>query len=158
MIRDRKDLDFLFLTKRIDRFSKCVPSDWNDGYDNVIVGCTIENQESADYRLSILNGLAIKHKCIIAQPLLEEIDIEKYLNGIELVIVGGESDRNARALNFDWVLKIREQCIQNNVSFEFRQCGTHFIKNNKLYTLQTKELSRQAKLANINYRAKKVNK
>lgn len=89
IIKERIDLKFLFLTKRIDRFLKCIPNDWNDGYDNVIVGCTIENQENADYRLSIFNRLPIKHKNIISQPLLENINIEKYLNDIELVVVGG---------------------------------------------------------------------
>lgn len=154
IIRERKDLTFLFLTKRIERFYKCIPSDWNTGYDNVVVCCTIENQKNADYKLSIFNSLPIKHKCIIAQPLLENINIEQYLQDIELVVVGGESDFNARPLNYDWVLNIRKQCVKNNVNFEFRQCGTHFIKDGKQYTLQTKELIRQAKLANIDYKKK----
>lgn len=151
MIKERSDLDFLFLTKRIDRFKYCIPDDWNDGYDNVIVCCTIENQKNADYKLSIFKDLPIKHKCITAQPLLEKIDIEKYLDDIELVIVGGESDYNARPLDYEWVLDIRNQCIRANVNFEFRQCGTNFIKDGKLYKLQVKDLTKQARLANINY-------
>lgn len=151
MIKQRQDCTFLFLTKRIDRFIKCIPEDWKNGYDNVVVGCTIENQKNADYKLSIFSKLPIKHKCITAQPLLDKIEIEKYLDNIELVVVGGESDRNARPLNYEWVLNIREQCIRKNVNFEFRQCGTHFIKDNKQYKLQTKDLCKQAKLANINY-------
>lgn len=154
MIKQRQDCTFLFLTKRIDRFIKCIPEDWKNGYDNVVVGCTIENQKNADYKLSIFSKLPIKHKCITAQPLLDKIEIEKYLDNIELVVVGGESDRNARPLNYEWVLNIREQCIRKNVNFEFRQCGTHFIKDNKQYKLQTKDLCKQAKLANINYTIK----
>ena len=154
IIRERKDCTFLFLTKRIERFMSCIPSDWKDGYDNVVVCCTIENQKNADYKLSIFKDLPIKHKCITAQPLLENIDIEKYLEGIELVVVGGESDINARPLNFDWVLNIREQCLRKNVNFEFRQCGTYFIKDGKQYKLQTKDLIKQAKLANIDYKSK----
>lgn len=150
MIKERADCSFLFLTKRIDRFLKCIPDDWNDGYDNVIVCCTIENQKSADYRLEIFKDLPVKHKCITAQPLLEKIEIEKYLDDIELVVVGGESDYNARTLNYEWVLDIRKQCINKKIDFEFRQCGTHFIKENKLYNIQTKDLCKQAKLANIN--------
>ena len=96
MIKERQDCTFLFLTKRIDRFLNCIPNDWGDGYDNVVVGCTIENQKTADYKLSIFKDLPIKLKCITAQPLLENIDIEKYLDDIELVIVGWESDLNAR--------------------------------------------------------------
>jgi len=152
MIKMRPDCTFLFLTKRIDRFMKCIPKDWKDGYDNVVVCCTVENRKNADYRLSILKDLPIKHKCITAQPLLEHIDIEKYLEGIELVVVGGESDQHARLLDFDWVLSIREQCVRANVNFEFRQCGTHFIKEGKEYKLKTKDLITQARLANINYK------
>lgn len=151
MIKERSDLNFIFLTKRIDRFMKCIPKDWGNGYDNVVVGCTIENQDRADYRLAIFKDLPIKHKNIICQPLIEKIDIEKYLDGIELVVVGGESDRNARPLHYDWVLSIREQCINSRVPFEFRQCGTHFIKDDQIYTLKTKELCAQARKANINY-------
>jgi protein gp37 len=150
MMRERSDLNFLFLTKRIDRFMNCIPENWGDGYDNVIVGCTVENQRQADYRLSIFANLPIKHKNIICQPLLENLDIEKYLHGVELVVVGGESGRDARPLDYDWVLNIREQCKRQNVHFEFRQCGTHFIKDGKRYLLAVKDLCDQARKANIN--------
>lgn len=149
MIKTRQDCTFLFLTKRIERFMHCIPNDWGNGYDNVVVCCTIEDQKNADKKLSVFHSLPIKHKCITAQPLLERIDIEKYLDDIELVVVGGESDHNARPLDYDWVLDIREQCIRKKVSFEFRQCGTIFIKDGRQYKIQTKDLCRQAKLANI---------
>ena len=151
MMKERGDCTFLFLTKRIDRFMTCIPDDWGDGYENVVVCCTIENQKNADYKLGIFKDLPIKHKCITAQPLLEDIDIEKYLDGIELVVVGGESDYHARPLDYAWVLNIRKQCVNKNVSFEFRQCGTYFIKDGKQYKLQTKDLMSQARKANINY-------
>jgi protein gp37 len=69
---------------------------------------------------------------------------------VELVVVGGESDKNARPLDYDWVLDIREQCRRQGVSFEFRQCGTYFIKDGKQYVLTVKDLCSQAKKANIN--------
>lgn len=150
MIKERSDLHFLFLTKRIERFIDCVPDDWGDGYESVIVGCTIENQETADFRLSIFNKIPIKHKDVICQPLLEQIDIEKYLDDVELVVVGGESDNNARPLNFDWVLSLRQQCINTNTHFEFRQCGTYFIKDGENYKLSVGQLCSQAKKAGIN--------
>ena len=153
MIKERSDCTFLFLTKRIDRFMKCIPDDWGDGYENVVVCCTVENQRNADDKLGIFDKLPIKHKCITAQPLIEAIDMERHLDGIELVVVGGESDQNARPLDYSWVLDIREQCIRKNVSFEFRQCGTHFIKDGKEYKLQTKDLCSQARKAGINFKA-----
>jgi hypothetical protein len=47
-------------------------------------------------------------------------------------------------------LDIREQCRRQGVSFEFRQCGTYFIKDGKQYVLTVKDLCSQAKKANIN--------
>ena len=152
MMKERQDCTFLFLTKRIDRFMKCIPDDWGDGYENVVVCCTVENQINADYKLQIFSRLPIKHKCITAQPLLEQIDMEKYLDDIELVVVGGESDRNARPLDYSWVLDIRKQCVRKNVSFEFRQCGTHFIKDGKEYRLHTQDLCPQARKAGIDFK------
>lgn len=150
VIKERSDLQFLFLTKRIERFESCVPEDWGDGYDNVTVGCTVENQETADTRLFIFDKLPIKHKNIICQPLIESVNLTPHLDGIELVVVGGESDKAARPLYYDWVLDIRCQCIEKSVPFEFRQCGTHFIKDGKEYTLNVRELMSQARKAGIN--------
>lgn len=154
MIKERKDLKFLFLTKRIDRFKKCIPDDWNTGYENVIVCCTVENQKQVDYRLPIFNEIKARNKVLTCQPLIENINIEKYLDDINLVVVGGESDINARVINYEWVLNIRNQCIKKSVNFEFRQCGTHFLKDGKMYNLLTKDLCRLAKKANINYKNK----
>jgi len=153
MIRERQDCTFLFLTKRIERFTACIPEDWKDGYDNVVVCCTIENQKNANKRLSLFQKLPVKHKCITAQPLIEKINIEKYLDDIELVVVGGESDCNGRVLDYNWVLDIRNQCIRNNVSFEFRQCATNFIKDGRQYKL-TKDLCSQARKAGINFKSR----
>ena len=154
MIKEREDCTFLFLTKRIERFMDCIPDDWQEGYENVVVGCTIENQKRANERLELFTRLPIQHRVITAQPLLESINIEKYLDNIELVVVGGESDIYGRVLDYDWVLDLREQCRRKNVSFEFRQCATHFIKDQKLYTLKKKDLMSQARKANINYKKK----
>lgn len=151
MIKERPDLHFLFLTKRIERFMRCAPDDWNDGYENVTVGCTVENQRRADERLKIFSALPIKHKNIICQPLIEEINIEPYLDGVELVVVGGESDREARPLHYDWVLSIREQCVRKGVHFEFRQCGTHFVKDGVTYKLSVRDLCSQARKAGIDF-------
>lgn len=86
--------------KRIQRFMDCVPLDWGNGWDNVIVGCTVENQQRADERLSIFSRLPIKHKNIICQPMISAIDLEQYLSGVELVVAGGESDRYARPMDY----------------------------------------------------------
>ena len=154
MINERKDCDFLFLTKRIERMADVLPSDWNEGYDNVIVGLSIENQRNADKKIPAFLKAPIKHRILALQPLLEKIDIEKYLDNIDLVIVGGESDKDGRVLDYDWVLDIREQCIRKHTDFSFRQCGSHFVKDGILYNLKVKDLMSQARKANIDYKKK----
>jgi protein gp37 len=126
MIKKRPDLDFLILTKRIDRFNISLPTDWGDGYDNVNIGCTIENQKSADYRLPLFLTFPIKRRFIAAAPLLDAIDISPYLDGIEYVTVGGETGQGARICDYDWVLSIREQCVKAGITFWFKNTGSLF--------------------------------
>lgn len=126
MIKERQDITFLILTKRIDRFLVSLPEDWNDGYNNVFLGCTVENQAMADYRLPLFLLYPIKRKFIAAAPLLTPIDLSPYLNGIEMVTVGGENGRDTRVCDYDWVLSIREDCIKANVDFWFKTTGTFF--------------------------------
>ena len=121
-IKQRSDLRFLFITKRIERFVINLPKDWGAGYDNVEVGCTCENQDRANFRLPIFISLPIKHRFIICEPLLTNIDLTPYLNAkIEQVVVGGESGEHARICNYEWVLNIRQQCQEYGVSFWFKQ-------------------------------------
>ena len=154
MIKQRDDLHFLFLTKRIERFTIGLPEDWGEGYPNVTVCCTIENQVRADERLKVFKTLPIRHKLIVVQPMLEKIDIASYLDSsIECVVAGGESGKDVRPLDYAWVLDLRRQCMENNVSFEFRQIGSIFIKDQTIYRVQKQFLGAQARKANINYKA-----
>ena len=153
MMKERSDCYFYFFTKRIHRLKECLPDDWGDGYDNVLIGCTIENQEMGDYRLPIFKSLPIKHKSIIVAPMLSKIDISKYLDStVEEVSVGGESGVDARPCNYDWVLYLREQCINANVPFRFHQTGARLIKDGKEYRIPRRYQHSQAKKANINFR------
>ena len=150
MMRERSDCMFYFFTKRIERLNFKVP-------DNVIVGCTCENQKMADYRLPIFKKLGIKYKTIILAPMLERMDISKYLGSdIYEVNVSGESGSSPqiRALDYDWVLDIREQCIKANVNFGFHQKGARFIKDGKEYRIERKYQISQAKKANIDFTCK----
>ena len=132
MIRQRQDIEFLILTKRIDRFLKSLPEDWGDGYDNVNIGCTVENQEMADYRLPLFLSYPIKRRFIACSPILEPIDLSKYLKGVEHVTVSGETSRSARECNYSWVLAIREQCVKSGTTFWFKNTGSLFRQDGEL--------------------------
>ncbi|MBE6015100.1 MAG: DUF5131 family protein [Lachnospiraceae bacterium] len=151
IIRERKDLMFLVRTRRIERFYDCIPDDWQMGYDNVIVACAVEDQKTADERLPIFLELPIKHKAVLCAPLLELINIESYLDTIETVIAGGEAAKNARPLDFEWLPDIRWQCINTNTDFIFGRCGTHFLKDGRMYNMGVKEQTDHARKINIDY-------
>lgn len=95
------------------------------------MGCSVENREAADRSLPIFVNASIKHRNMVCQPMIGAMDILPHLQGIEYVIVEGESDTNARPLDYEWVLSVRQQCIEHNTRFIFRQCGTHFIKDGR---------------------------
>lgn len=153
MIKLRIDLQFVIITKRIHRFYDCIPNDWGDGYENVTIMCTCENQKMTDERLPIFLNAPIRHKSIIHEPILESISIENYLKSgqIEQVVCGGESGSHARLCDFAWILNIRNQCIRQDVAFYFKQTGARFKKDEKIYSIQRKDQMTQANKANINY-------
>lgn len=79
MMKVRSDLDFFFITKRIHRLADYLPPDWGEGYGNVAVCSTAEDQERADFRLPILKAAPIRHKSITCEPLLGPIDLTPWL-------------------------------------------------------------------------------
>lgn len=152
MIRERKDLHFFFITKRIDRFYVNLPADWGDGYENVTICCTCENQDRADYRLPIYLKLPIRHKIIICEPCLGAIDLRPYLNDcIEQVIAGGESGSEARRCRFEWITDLQKQCKERDITFVFKQTGTFLEKNGRMYHIPRQLQHAQARKANINF-------
>lgn len=155
IIRRRRDCTFFFFTKRIERLAECLPADWGEGYDHVAIGCTVENQACADVRLPIFLSLPIKHRLVIVAPMLEKIDLRKYLDPqrIEEVSVGGESGKYARPLDFDWVLDMQAQCHEACVPFCFHQTGSYLVKDGRQYHIPREHQHSQARKAGLNTRS-----
>lgn len=152
MMRQRSDLEFFFITKRIDRLADCLPADWGEGYANVAICCTVENQRQADYRLPIYQAAPIRHKSLACEPLLGLIDMERYLGPwLDLVVAGGESGEQARPCDYRWVLDIRRQCVAAKVPFYFKQTGARLLKDGRLYRIPRKLQSIQAHRAGIDW-------
>lgn len=154
IIQERKDLSFYIITKRIRRFREGLPADWGDGYENVTICSTCENQFQADDRLPFFLEEPIKHREIIHEPMLEKIYIEPYLETgrIEGVICGGESGPDARVCDFEWILNTMAQCVRQDIPFYFKQTGARFKKGGKTYNIPRKDQMTQAVKAGINYK------
>jgi protein gp37 len=156
MIETRQDLFFVIITKRIDRAINCLPSNWNEGYENVRIMCTCENQQMADKRLPVFEKFPCRHKAIIHEPMLGSVVIAKWLERIpvEQVICGGESSENARICKYEWVLHTRKQCEAAQVNFYFKQTGARFEKDGRLYHIERKYQMDQAQKAGIDLKYK----
>ena len=159
IMRQRSDVIFLLLTKRIDRVRDCLPDDWGDGWENVFLNVTCENQSRADERIPILLELPFRHKGLHCAPLLGPISISKYLDSgqIEQVACGGENYGGSRPCDYDWVKNLREECVSRNITFCFMETGTIFIKDGERYRIKSKQQQNQQALkSGMTYKGKEM--
>ena len=114
------------LTKRSERLRALAPKlDWPR---NVWMGVSVEDCEVLS-RIDDLREVPAAVRFLSIEPLLEPLPHLK-LDGIQWVIVGGESGPGARPMEQDWVLDIRDQCEEIEVPFFFKQWGGVFKKRN----------------------------
>jgi protein gp37 len=126
MIMRTPNLIWMLLTKRIGNARKMLESMFPAGVPaNVALGVTIVLQDEADRdlprALAIKQGLRIQRLFLSMEPLLGYVRIGRYLDGVDLVIVGGESGREARPMPAYWVDGIKASCRLHNVPFHFKQ-------------------------------------
>ncbi len=118
-MRQAKQHLFQVLTKRDERLVELSPVlDWPE---NVWMGVTVESHDYQD-RIDCLRKTGAGTKFLSLEPLLADIG-ELDLFGIDWVIVGGESGPGARPMAIDWVRSIRDQCLDQQVPFFFKQWG-----------------------------------
>ena len=121
-IKDTQNLDWQILTKRTANIAKMLPADWGDGYKNVWLGATCENRKSGLRRLEQIKEAPAKIRFLSVEPLLEDLgDIR--LDGIQWVIVGGESGTGFRVMAKTWADRVIAQCQEQNVAVFFKQWG-----------------------------------
>lgn len=125
---------YQILTKRPERILQCLPDDWGDGYPNVWLGVSVENQERVG-RISVLQCIPARVKFISFEPLIGFIN-EGYVGMVDWVIIGGESGNDTgkyryRPCKIDWI----EEIINGYKDEEnwptkifVKQLGTHLSK------------------------------
>ena len=110
---------FQILTKRSERLADLAPLlDWPE---NVWMGVTVENATCAG-RIDDLRRVSASTRFLSLEPLLgplPNLDLE----GIDWVIVGGESGPGARPMAEAWATNLRDQCLHARVPFFFKQWG-----------------------------------
>lgn len=144
LIDKSPNLDWLLLTKRPENILDVVPWSWHNQRvadqsawrrgsikakwpTNVWTGASIENQKVVE-RLPELCKVPGRHFLSI-EPLLGPINLGD-LQGIDWVIIGGESGPNVRPMKLAWVEDILAQCRAANIPMFLKQLGTSWAKAN----------------------------
>lgn len=143
---------FQVLTKRADRAADVLSRMCWDGEalnlegrgcphlkltDQIWIGLSVEDQQRADERIPHLLRTPARVRFLSCEPLLGPIEFsnvtnrsdaieqlgKKALDGIDWVIVGGESGPGARPCNIAWIRSIVRQCRAAGVACFVKQVG-----------------------------------
>jgi protein gp37 len=110
---------YQLLTKRAERLKTLAGElAWPP---NLWMGVSVES-EAVSKRIDHLRRVPAKVRFLSIEPLLGPMP-SIGLEGIHWVIVGGESGPGARPMKEEWVLDIKDQCIEAGVAFFFKQWG-----------------------------------
>lgn len=99
---------------------------------NIWLGVSVENQHFADERIPLLLQTPAAVRFISAEPLLEAIDVRRYLAsndavrpGIDWLIIGAESGHGARNFDVQWARDLKEQvdCSMGATKLFVKQLG-----------------------------------
>lgn len=112
-------LTFQVLTKRAERLLEI--SRMLEWTDNIWMGVSVENSDYV-YRINHLLQTPARIKFISFEPLLGSVS-EFETDGIDWIIVGGETGANARPMQKEWVMEIYYKCRENHIPFFFKQWG-----------------------------------
>lgn len=122
LILETPNLDWLLLTKRSQNIVKMLPPDWGNGWPNVWLGTTAENQEEAYRRAPHLTAVPSAVQFLSVEPLISPMSI-RGLSRLDWIIVGGESGKGARPMAADWARALRDECRAAGVAFFMKQMG-----------------------------------
>jgi protein gp37 len=137
---------FKYLAQKIkDAGLDSIPSDSEDIIDylspfqNVWLGVTAENQHEIENRLPFLLHCPANVHYVSCEPLLGAINLQKYINKLDWVIVGGETGNKSRPMHPYWIHSIKKQCRESNTSFMFKQWGDWVVSNPKISSVGLKK-------------------
>ncbi len=123
VVRETPNIHYQFLTKRPENIRECLPKDWFDfdnGYPNVWLGCSIENQSVAFRFDKYLADIPAPVKFISYEPAIGPLTDLRW-DKLDWIIAGGESGPGHRPLDLQWAREVRDLAAKNNVTFFFKQ-------------------------------------
>lgn len=130
VMNDADQHTYIVLTKRSRRMADMAwEFEWSP---NIWGGVTVESNKHLD-RIAHLKEVPANVRFLSCEPLLDELVglTPEMLDGIDWVIVGGESGTGAREMKLDWARKILATCREAGVPFFFKQVGSYGGKPKK---------------------------
>lgn len=135
IIRRTPHLIYQILTKRPERIKQCLPPDWGDGWQNVWIGASVENQKMYNRRVPILADIPATVRFLSVEPLIAPIDMTpspeffRHYEKMNWVIVGGEcgnmtGEFRFRSCSIEWIESIVRQCGISSIPVFVKQTGT----------------------------------
>lgn len=121
VIKDTPQHRYQLLTKRAERMEEYFET--HEVPQNVWLGVTVEVRSSKQRIESLQKIKAAPIRFLSCEPLLEDLGTLD-LEGIDWIIVGGESGTQARPMKEEWVKNIKAQCDADDKAFFFKQWGT----------------------------------
>ena len=127
LIRATPALEWQLLTKRPQNIAGMLPPDWGNGWSNVWLGTTAENQLEAARRIPHLIAIPAAVRFLSVEPMLEAIDLSFWLDRLHHVIVGGESGvgNRSRPMHPDWLRDLRDQALNAGIALFIKQLGSN---------------------------------
>ncbi|MER6166420.1 DUF5131 family protein [Streptomyces violaceorubidus] len=119
VMRETPQHTYQVLTKRSTRMRKM--ADQFAWPQNVWMGVTVESAEFT-WRVEDLRQVPAHVRFLSCEPLIGPLG-PMNLSGIDWVIAGGESGRVHRPIQESWVTELRDQCVNGEVPFFFKQWG-----------------------------------
>lgn len=118
---------YMILTKRPNNIRDMLPIFWEKEHrywQHVWIGVSIETEDEM-WRLVALEDIVARVKFVSAEPLLGPLPhLYSFFPSIDWVIVGGESDfKNPRIPEKEWIVDIRDQCVNYGIPFFLKQLG-----------------------------------
>jgi protein gp37 len=127
LIRATPALDWLLLTKRPQNIAAMLSGDWGEGWANVWLGTTTENQAEANRRIPYLVAVPATVRFLSVEPMIEPVDLAPWLGELHWGIVGGESGvgNRSREMRPEWLRVLRDQVQGAGANLFVKQVGSN---------------------------------
>lgn len=141
IIRDTPQHTYQILTKRPERIADHLPEDWGEGYPNVWIGVSVENQKALEDRFHHLIKVNAAVRFLSIEPLIGPVALSDFVvvpddvltNPIHWAIIGGESGNDSglyryRPCEQEWIASLVSDLRSAQIPTFVKQLGTHLAK------------------------------